>query len=1074
MENKIPEISELKQQYPLVDVLNRLGIEVSNNKNIKCFIHDDKDPSCTIYPDENRWYCHSCQLGGDQLDAIGYYYNCNGTENLSQQIEYLCNLFGVSYEPKEIRKPEPIDKSYEILKLLCELFNEQLKSNKQIYEELLNRFIPALSREEAIDMIDKYMLGFNAGNDNFRMLQDKGYTANEILSTGMFYKTIDNYFDIFINRFVFPYFKGNKIIYATSRVTSLTSESDSKAKYKKLLVTNSDHPYSLMKNVIFNTDCIRNNTKYLVIGEGTIEAYICKYRNINFITQMSKSFTNGNIDELKRLCKNLDIVYICNDNENSGAGFKGSMQTASHLMHDNIDVRIVTIPKDDMCNKIDLTDYFNSGISNDQFFNMCDNSMDYVEHMLNTIPDGLKPQTAQRNCQSIFEFISNNNIPIDNYIKFINKKTKLNRKAIIDILKKIRNDKSIKELKQNNTSDIKDPFEHCYTVSNNCIIREIPTKNDVIYKNISSFTGSIDKEVIYDDGTASSGKRVYEGNFNTSNNKKFPFKINAEDFTSTREFRKSVANICGSEANILPGEEPHVITAIQALSNSNPHKVEETVYQHTGWSRDKSIYYFPHMSVDKDMSDLTDIVRVDLAYKSSIASTQFSRFKFKKASKEEVFTTLNEGIYDGLLKLFSYDITLPCISTVFLPILLPFMNNSKKYMLWIHGTTGKGKTNLVTTLNSFYGDFYINQTPNLSWDSTAHSFENYGFYLKDALLSIDNFKLTHAPKGYHKIIHSYTDNTARTRLNSSAELKDSYPIRGVVISSGEDLPSGESSTLARLIPIEISGNGNYNKYKYTRKYVEGFQCVTPYFINWLINNYDLSTLDLNSILESKLEYYIDLISNVLLKHIDGEMIDPTSNIPRIATNIAINSIGLDFFLKFSEYMGIPKEKISEVSLSYDRCMPDVISKYSSIVIEESPTTSAINILLELITSKKVFIDGLDSANIQVPGAINIGTVRGNYVYIKPTILMSELSKITGKTFNVSNNELFRQFYLKGFIDMSNDGKSTVNIKIDGVQCRCLQFKKEVLFPMLKEPNIDMIENSFRQIMLPISKEEEKF
>ena len=66
------EISEIKAQLSITQVLAHYGITAIKNKQINCPFHEDKTPSMQVYEDKGLVYCHSsnCKNGGKHLDQI--------------------------------------------------------------------------------------------------------------------------------------------------------------------------------------------------------------------------------------------------------------------------------------------------------------------------------------------------------------------------------------------------------------------------------------------------------------------------------------------------------------------------------------------------------------------------------------------------------------------------------------------------------------------------------------------------------------------------------------------------------------------------------------------------------------------------------------------------------------------------------------------------------------------------------------------------------------------------------------------------------------------------------------------
>jgi len=67
------EITEVKQQLSILEVLGHYNLSPDRNNRLKCPFHDDKTPSFQVYPKTGTWTCFSgsCEAGsGDQIEFI--------------------------------------------------------------------------------------------------------------------------------------------------------------------------------------------------------------------------------------------------------------------------------------------------------------------------------------------------------------------------------------------------------------------------------------------------------------------------------------------------------------------------------------------------------------------------------------------------------------------------------------------------------------------------------------------------------------------------------------------------------------------------------------------------------------------------------------------------------------------------------------------------------------------------------------------------------------------------------------------------------------------------------------------
>jgi DNA primase len=88
------EISSIKQQLSLTEVLKHYQLQADTNSRINCPFHKDKTPSMQIYPKTNTAYCFSgnCKTHGKSLDVIDFVMhkeNISKHEALKKCIELL-------------------------------------------------------------------------------------------------------------------------------------------------------------------------------------------------------------------------------------------------------------------------------------------------------------------------------------------------------------------------------------------------------------------------------------------------------------------------------------------------------------------------------------------------------------------------------------------------------------------------------------------------------------------------------------------------------------------------------------------------------------------------------------------------------------------------------------------------------------------------------------------------------------------------------------------------------------------------------------------------------------------------
>lgn len=133
------EITEIKQQLTIAQVLAHYGLKADKNNRLCCPFHKDKTPSMQVYPETNTVHCFSsnCKLHGKALDVIDFILH---QEGISKHEAIL--------KAKELAGYEEPAQPYE---KLFKVFQSTLKKNEKAQAYLKER------------NIEKAEVGFNSG-----------------------------------------------------------------------------------------------------------------------------------------------------------------------------------------------------------------------------------------------------------------------------------------------------------------------------------------------------------------------------------------------------------------------------------------------------------------------------------------------------------------------------------------------------------------------------------------------------------------------------------------------------------------------------------------------------------------------------------------------------------------------------------------------------------------------------------------------------------------------------------------------------------------------------------------------
>jgi len=180
--------------------------------------------------------------------------------------------------------------------------------------------------------------------------------------------------------------------------------------------------------------------------------------------------------------------------------------------------------------------------------------------------------------------------------------------------------------------------------------------------------------------------------------------------------------------------------------------------------------------------------------------------------------------------------------------------------------------------------------------------------------------------------------------------------------------------------------------------------------------------------------------------------DPASNLGRIATNMALNKLGLTLFIEYCHYLGVKTEYLREIQKQYKKNFDFFVMSYMTGVTQESGATIFVNTLQDLLSSEKVFVEndlGNNEEEMKMKSSsVNIGFVERGFVYLNPTVAFSEVKKElknSGRDLKFNQEAIYKQLIEKGAMCRGEDKKSTVSKNKKGKWSRFLKFKSEVFF-----------------------------
>jgi hypothetical protein len=494
------------------------------------------------------------------------------------------------------------------------------------------------------------------------------------------------------------------------------------------------------------------------------------------------------------------------------------------------------------------------------------------------------------------------------------------------------------------------------------------------------------------------------------------------DFESDGALARIVAAL-GARARVNPqANVRYVMDAFKVLSDDIE---ERTIYTHTGWTQQG--YLVGNGYIDREGWHPATQPNNQRAH---LQKRLVGRYDLQPPAEGELGDAL--AVFDDLLGLAPTSIMITLVGAIWLAPLLSKLE-AEAPLVHLYGGTGSHKTALTCAVLSLLGSFMPNN-PTDTWGSTTNSIQRLGWHLKDSVMLLDDYKRAHV-KGEKvtQLVQNYGDGIGKGRLNSASELRATYPIRGVLISSGEDQPEGEASTLARIISVEI-GKGTVHLGRLTRlQTTDGpyLHLLTIDYLQWLIEQGDMG--------KEPRDLHQTTRAAILAKLKDCEH---ATNPGRVANNAAALYTSWLIFCRFLLERGhwtqaradewLLQAKTDLLALAKRQVELTTGERYSNLFLE------AVQGLLA--SGKAVVVDAERETVMTEPGQVVIGARAPDGLYLVVETAYNEVCKATraaGGTVGYSKKALGQLLHQDGLLLVDDKLPSyTVQKRINGVRTWC--------------------------------------
>ena len=530
-------------------------------------------------------------------------------------------------------------------------------------------------------------------------------------------------------------------------------------------------------------------------------------------------------------------------------------------------------------------------------------------------------------------------------------------------------------------------------------------------KPLCNFTAEIIEDVAYDDGSGSP-ERKYAITGALSTGEPLPRgEVKAGSFSSL----DWVHELWGARAIIRAGRnvKDQLREAIQQLS---PQITSRHIYTHTGWREvgGRRVYLTGSGAVGGD-----DSVTVEL--RDVLAHYQLPN------TPREVTNAMKASL--RFLDVAPLEITAPLWGAMFLAPLTEIVYPD--FMLWLYGESGTLKSTLSALALSHYGEF--DRKTLLSWSSTSNALERACFLAKDAPVVIDDFapqsdpfKARELKRNAGRIVRNVGNRAGRSRLRRDLSMAKTYPPRGLVISTGEQIPDG-TSILARIFTLEMRpGDVDLDKLTAAQDEAHLYPHALAGYLLWLREEWD----GLSRQLPDHVREYRD--------HVRKELLGQHLRLPGALSKLYTSC---DLGITYAVATGaISQEEADELRPRIWEALVSGSVAQAQRVEQERPEKRYIATLNELLAQGKAYFEGVNGSQMLGDNTgERLGWCDKEYLYVLPAATYAAISDLLPRNgLRVKETTLRKYLEDAGILERDkNSGRRTKQLRVDGKRQRVL-------------------------------------
>jgi hypothetical protein len=586
--------------------------------------------------------------------------------------------------------------------------------------------------------------------------------------------------------------------------------------------------------------------------------------------------------------------------------------------------------------------------------------------------------------------------------------------------------------------DAAEPYE---VVAGGIVWNKTGRQGDVETVPLSNFTARIAEEIVLDDGQEQSKEFVIEAVVAGAISR---FRIPSKQFAPLAWIEERL----GAQAIVEPGFQmrDRLRAAIQYLSGNPPTTVE---YRHVGWTEigGEAAYLTADGAIGAQ--GLHSGIHVDPpdALRPLSLPVEPDPAKVRDAVKASM----------DILALAPPRVMFPLYATLWRSVL-----GEVDFALALVGTTGEFKTSTAILMQQHFGARFDAAHLPGNWSSTANALEEMAFLAKDVLAIIDDYAPQSSAESTRtlqsvasRLFRNVGNRLGRQRMRADTSVRPMRRPRGLILSTGEDVPSGQS-ILARLLVLDVE-KGDVRKDLLTTAQKRGaagaYACAMGAFIRWLAPTFKAVRASWATRIE-------DLDRTLPAFEAHGRT-------RRIACEL-LNALWL--FTEFAKSAGaVSAEEQSRIYASGLAAIVDTASHQADFQRRTDPADTFVEAIRSALISGSAHVRALDGSMPEEatvfgwqatqygmrPSGHQVGWAVEEGIYLDPKSAIAAARRVDPDSISVTPETLSKRLYEGGHLAStdSRGGKTRFKVRksIDGVRREVLHVRRESIVGELDAP-----------------------